>query len=52
MQIKTFTIPILGGEPAEEAMNVFLRSKKVVQLDNQVVSQPQGAYSGPKRQFV
>jgi len=44
MQIKTFTIPILGGEPAEEAMNVFLRSKKVVQLDNQLVSQPQGAY--------
>jgi len=28
MQIKIFTIPIIGGEKMNEEMNVFLRSKK------------------------
>jgi hypothetical protein len=29
MQIKLFTIPILGGEKLNEELNLFLRSKKV-----------------------
>lgn len=43
MQIKFYTIPIMGGELLSEEMNVFLRSKKVLQVENQLISQPQGA---------
>jgi len=32
MQVKIFTIPILGGEMLLEEMNLFLRTKKVLQL--------------------
>ena len=31
MQIKVFTIPVLGGERANEELNTFLRSKRVLQ---------------------
>lgn len=44
MQIKIFTIPIMGGEMLADEMNVFLRSKKVLQVENQLVSQAQGAF--------
>ncbi|HRI61522.1 MAG TPA: HRDC domain-containing protein [Saprospiraceae bacterium] len=44
MQIKIFTIPVLGGELLTDEMNVFLRSKKVLQIENQLVSQTQGAF--------
>lgn len=38
MQIKIFTIPILGGEQIIDEMNVFLRSKKVLQVREQFSS--------------
>ncbi len=44
MQIKIFTIPILGSEQMLEEMNVFLRSKKVLQTEQSLVNTPQGAY--------
>jgi len=37
MQIKIFTIPILGGETENEALNVFLNSHKVVELEKQLI---------------
>ena len=43
MQIKLYTIPILGGERMNEEMNVFLRSKKILQVDCRLASEPQGA---------
>ena len=43
MQIKIFTISVPGGEHLVEEMNLFLRSKKVLQVENQLVQQPQGA---------
>ncbi len=44
MQIRIFTIPVLGGEPLTEEMNVFLRSKKVLRVEEHLVgSEPDGA---------
>jgi len=40
MQIKIFSIPLLGGEAISEEMNVFLRSKKVLQVKEQLVESP------------
>jgi hypothetical protein len=37
MQIKIFSIPLLGGEAVNEEMNVFLRSKKIVQVEEKLV---------------
>ncbi len=37
MQIKIITVPILGGEAINEDLNVFLRTKKVIQLEKQMV---------------
>ena len=37
MQIKTFSVPLLGGEKLNEELNAFLRSKKVLELDKQLV---------------
>lgn len=39
MQIKIFTIPLLGGEMLIEEMNVFLRSKKILQVREHLSSQ-------------
>ncbi len=44
MQIKLYSIPIVGGERLNEDMNVFLRSKKVLQVENHIVSNAQGSY--------
>ncbi|MBX2928064.1 MAG: HRDC domain-containing protein [Saprospiraceae bacterium] len=44
MQVRTFTIPILGGEALSEEINVFLRSKKVLSVDRHFVSNDQGAF--------
>lgn len=44
MQIKIFTIPIIGGESFNEEMNRFLRAKKVLYLDSELVSGKSGAY--------
>jgi len=38
MQIRIFTIPIFGGDAFAEDMNAFLRSKKVLQVDQQLVA--------------
>lgn len=38
MQIKIFTIPIMGGEMLADEMNVFLRSKKVLQVKEHLVN--------------
>jgi len=35
MQIKIFTVPIIGGERLNEEMNSFLRSKKVLQIEKE-----------------
>jgi superfamily II DNA helicase RecQ len=37
MQVRIFTIPVQGGEMLAEEMNVFLRSKKVLQVKEQLV---------------
>ncbi|MFZ2899402.1 MAG: hypothetical protein WA004_12310 [Saprospiraceae bacterium] len=34
MRIKTFTIPIIGGEPFVAEMNAFLSSRKVLEIEN------------------
>ncbi len=44
MQIKIFTIPILGGEALNEEMNRFLRAKKVLQVESQLVQHDQGGF--------
>ena len=44
MQIKLFTIPLLGGEAVNEEMNAFLRSKKIVQIENKLVGKGKGAF--------
>ena len=37
MQIKIFTIAIIGGDAENEALNVFLNAHKVVDLEKQLV---------------
>jgi superfamily II DNA helicase RecQ len=44
MQIKIFTIPILGGEVLNDEMNRFLRSKTILQTENQLINHPQGVH--------
>ena len=43
MQIRIFTIPIFGGDPSAEDMNAFLRSKKVLQVDQQLINHGQSS---------
>jgi len=42
MQIKVITVPVFGGEALNEDLNNFLRSKKVVSVEQQLVSGPHG----------
>jgi superfamily II DNA helicase RecQ len=44
MQIKIYTIPIVGGESLTEDMNVFLRSKKILQTEMQLITDANRAY--------
>jgi superfamily II DNA helicase RecQ len=44
MQIKIFSIPLIGGEAINDEMNVFLRSKKVLHKDVQLVSTQEGTF--------
>jgi superfamily II DNA helicase RecQ len=44
MQIKIFSIPIPGGEEFIEEMNCFLRSKKILQTENHLVSDANGSF--------
>lgn len=44
MQIKVFSVPAMGGEAANEELNKFLRSKKVLQVDQEMVQVGGTAY--------
>ena len=44
MQIKIYTIPMPGGESLTEDMNMFLRTKKVLEVSEHVVSSERGAH--------
>lgn len=44
MQVKIFTIPIVGGEKLTEELNAFLRSRKILQTENHIVQTNQGAF--------
>ncbi|MEM6261913.1 MAG: HRDC domain-containing protein [Bacteroidota bacterium] len=38
MQIKLFTIPVLGGEALSAELNAFLRSHKVLKVNQELIS--------------
>jgi len=44
MQIKLFTIPISDSGTELEAMNRFLRGNKILEVQNQLISNENGAY--------
>ena len=44
MQVKIFTIPIIGGELLNDDLNAFLRSKKILQTESQLVQLGQSAF--------
>ena len=44
MQIKIFSIPIIGGEKLNDEMNAFLRSKKILDVESQLVTLQQSAF--------
>lgn len=44
MQVKIFSIPILGGEALEEEMNKFLRSHKIVDMESELSSSKRGDF--------
>jgi hypothetical protein len=44
MQQKIFTIPVIGGESLNEEMNVFLSSKKNIQVERHIIQQNQGNF--------
>ncbi len=44
MQVKIFNIPVPGGEMLNEEMNVFLRSKRVLSVEHQLVLSGQNPY--------
>ena len=44
MQIKLFTIPIGDSREAVEEMNRFLRGNKILEVQNQLVNNQNGAY--------
>ncbi len=44
MQIKLFTIPVIGGAAEEAALNVFLRSRKILQTEAVLAVQAGSAY--------
>jgi hypothetical protein len=44
MQIKIFSIPVVGGEDVNEALNLFLRSKKILQTEAHIVNNNGSAF--------
>lgn len=44
MQIKFFTIPIMGGEKLQEELNTFLRSRKVLQVEQHIINNGQESF--------
>jgi len=45
MQIKTFILPVLSAESSEEALNKFLRSHRVLQLERHFCSENSGYWA-------
>jgi superfamily II DNA helicase RecQ len=44
MQIKLFTIPIIDNGEQNNELNRFLRTNKVLEIDNQLIHSEKGAY--------
>ena len=44
MQVKLFTIPVGDSGAALQEMNTFLRSNKILEVENELVSNENGAY--------
>ena len=44
MQIKLFTIPIVGGEALVEEMNRFIRSEKVLHIESNFIDSGKGVF--------
>lgn len=44
MQIKLFTIPVGDSGAAQDEMNRFLRGNKILEVQNQLISNENGAY--------
>ena len=44
MQIKIYTIPILDGELLAQELNTFLRSKKILSVDQHLIQDGQAAF--------
>ncbi len=38
MQIRIFSVPVLGGSPCEQELNSFLRSKKIIDIERQLTT--------------
>lgn len=52
MQIKIFSIPIIGGEKQNDEMNVFLRSKKILDIESQLVTLQENAFWTFKVKYI
>lgn len=52
MQVKIFTIPIFGGEAFNEEMNAFLRSRRIISVEDQLVQGSHGAWWVFKVQYA
>jgi superfamily II DNA helicase RecQ len=44
MQVKIISVPVVGGERVNEELNVFLRSKKILQMDKSLVNNDHQAF--------
>jgi superfamily II DNA helicase RecQ len=44
MQIKVISVPVSGGDSMNEELNKFLRGHKVVQVEQQLITDTSGAY--------
>lgn len=44
MQIRIFSVPVVGGEAVNEELNAFLRGRRILQVEQQLVNGPDGSY--------
>ena len=44
MQIRIFSLPLPGSEKENETLNAFLRSKKIIQVESEIVQSNTGSY--------
>lgn len=44
MQIRIFTLPILGSEALQEELNSFLRARKILQVEKHLISENGGTF--------